>query len=141
MTESYGAGKKKLTYFFTLDLNLDNCSAEEKDAIMQIWEEFFKFISNQNPLFAQSSKAITNYFVSNDIKSITNPDNTTVDYSCFEIEITQSEIYIEKERHTIQKRNITAYLDEGQFKTSIRANFVHTRDAVLARKYILITKM
>ena len=108
MTESYGAGKKKLTYFFTLNLNLEDCSEEEKEAIMLIWEEFFKYISNQNPLFAQNSKAITDYFVNNDIKSIINPDKTTVDYSCFEIEITQSEVYIQKERHTIQSRNITA---------------------------------
>ena len=141
MTESYGAGKKKLTYFFTLNLNLEDCSIEEKKAVMLIWEEFFKYISNQNPLFAQSSKAITDYFINNNITSITNPDKTVVDYSCFKIEIFQSEVYIEKKRHTIQNKSITAWLDEKQFKTSIRANFVHTRDAVLARKYVLITKM
>lgn len=141
MTESYGAGRKKLFFFFTLNLKLDDCSEDEKKAIMLIWEKFFEYISNDNPLFAQSSKAITNYFIENKIERIVNPDQTIVDYSCFEIEITQSEIYIEKKRHTLQNRNITTLRDERQFKTSIRANFVHTQDAILARKYILITKM
>jgi hypothetical protein len=141
MTESYGAGRKKLSFFFTLNLNLENYPEEEKKAIMLIWEKFFIYISNENPLFAQNSKAITDYFITNNITNITNPDQTKVDYSCFEIEITQSEIYIEKKRHTIQNRNITTNIDERQFKTSIRANFVHTQDAILARKYVLITKM
>jgi hypothetical protein len=36
MTESYGAGYKKLTAFFVLDLNLTNYSKEEECAIMMI---------------------------------------------------------------------------------------------------------
>jgi len=141
MTESYGAGRKKLSFFFTLNLNLANCSEEEKRAIMLTWEKFFNYISNENPLFAQSSKEITNCFIEKQTWKVMNPDQTTVDYSCFEIEITQPEIYIGKKRHTLQSRDVTTNFDERQFKTSIRANFVHTQDAVLARKYILITKM
>lgn len=141
MTESYGAGRKKLSFFFTLNLNFENYSEEEKKAVMLIWEKFFIYISNENPLFAQSSKEITNYFINNEIHRVINPDQTEVDYSCFKVEITQSEIYIEKKRHTLQSRNITASRDDRQFETSIRANFVHTQDAILARKYVLITKM
>jgi predicted GH43/DUF377 family glycosyl hydrolase len=108
---------------------------------MMIWENFFNYTSNENPLFAQNSKEITKYFVDNDLKIIINPDQTEVDYSCFKIEITQIELYIESKRRTLQNRSITSMLDNTQFKTSIRANFVHTQDAVLARKYVSITKM
>lgn len=141
MTESYGAGYKKLSTFFTLNLNLENCSKEEKIAILQIWKEFFNYMSDNNPLFLHSSKEIINHFVNNNLTAVINPDKTEVDYSCFEIEITQFEVYIEKKRRTLQNRNITTIRDDDQFKTSIRANFVHTQDAVLARKYVLITKM
>jgi hypothetical protein len=36
MTESYGAGFKKLSSYFFLDLNLNEFSAEEKDFILKI---------------------------------------------------------------------------------------------------------
>ena len=126
---------------FTLNLNLENSSKEEKIAILQVWEEFFNYVSDDNPLFANNSKKIINYFIDNNLKVIINPDNTEVNYSCFKTEITQFEIYIENKRRTLQNKNITNLEDDDQFKTSIRANFVHTQDAVLARRYILITKM
>lgn len=141
MTESYGAGYKKLTSFFILNLELENYPKEEETAIMSIWEDFFNYISNENVLFAQSSKEITEYFVNNKIKKIINPDQTEVDYSCFQVEITQIEIYVEKKRHTLQKRIMTTEENKSQFKTSLRANFVQSQDAILARKYILITRM
>jgi hypothetical protein len=91
-------------------------------------------------LFAQSPVKIIKHFVDENIKTITNPDKSEVDYSCFKIKTTQIEIYIDKMRKTLQERNITTEEDETQFKTSLRANFVHTRDAVLARNYVLRTK-
>lgn len=73
---------------------------------MLIWEEFFTYVSNQNSLFAQNFKAITNYFINNGVKSIINLDKTEIDYSFFEIEINQSEIYIKKTPYyTKQKHN------------------------------------
>jgi hypothetical protein len=36
MTQSYGAGERKLTSFFVLDLNLNNFSKKEKEAIMLV---------------------------------------------------------------------------------------------------------
>lgn len=141
MTESYGAGYQKLTSFFILDLNFDNYEQVEKDAIMFVWKALFNYITAENVLFSQSSKQITNYFVDNNVRAIMNPDNTEVDYSCFKVVTTQVEVYVEKKRHTLQKKSITLDFDNAQFKTSLRANFVHTRDAVLARRYVLTTGM
>lgn len=141
MTESYGAGYKKLTFFFKVNLNLKNRPKEEENAILAIWDKFFEYMSEENLLFAQSSKAIVNRFVEENIRLVENPDKTRVDYSCYKIKIQQSEIYIEKKRHTMQNKIITTKEDENQFKISIRANFVQTQDAVVARKYVLLTNM
>jgi len=141
MTESYGAGYKKLTSFFILDLNLENFSESTKATVMYYWNELFEYISNQNILFSQSSKEITEYFNKNNIKKIVNPDKSEVDFSCFKIEIKQIEIYVEKKRHTLQNRVITTEEDVSQFDTSLRANFVQTRDGFIARRYILLTRM
>lgn len=141
MTESYGAGKQKLSFFFKLDLGLESMPELEKNAILAIWDEFFDYISDENFLFAQSSKAIVDHFDVNNIKVVENPDKTRVDYSCFTVEVTQSELYIEKKRHTFRSRNITIKEDKQQFRTSIRANFVQSRDSVVARRYAILTKM
>lgn len=92
-------------------------------------------------MFSQSSKEIIKYFEKNEIKKIINPDDSEVDFSCFKVEIRQFEIYVEKKRHTLQKREISTNEDRSQYKTSVRANFVHTRDALLARSYIAKTNM
>ncbi len=141
MTESYGAGFKKLSSYFFLDLNLNEFSIEEKNFILETWEDFFNYLSNENVLFAQSSKAINRSFTEKKLVSLVNPDNSEVDYSCFVIQITQNEYYVNKKRHTYQTKNITTNFDNEQFHTSLRANFVQTRDAALARKYINYTKM
>lgn len=141
MTESYGAGFKKLSSYFFLDLNLNKFSEIEKIFILKTWEEFFDYLLDENVLFAQSSKAINNSFTEKNLLKIINPDNTEVDYSCFIIRINQGELYIDKKRHTYQTRAISNVIDKNQFNTSLRANFVHTRDGVLARKYIVYTKM
>ena len=141
MTESYGAGYKKLTSFFVLDLDLKNFTENEKNQIMTYWEELFDYISNKNVLFHQSSKNITKHFEKNKITKIINPDKSEVDFSCFKVEIRQFEIYIDKKRHTLQKRTITTKENKSQFRTSIRANFVHAQDALLARAYIEKTHM
>lgn len=141
MTESYGAGYQKLTSFFLLDLNFDNYEKTEKSSIMLVWKELFGYITSENILFAKSSKQITKHFVENDLRIVVNPDGTEVDYSCFKIVMVQVEAYIEKKRHTLQKRHITLDFDDAKFRTSLRANFVHTRDALLARRYVLSTGM
>lgn len=141
MTESYGAGFKKLSSYFFLDLNLNKFSEEEKIFILKTWEKFFDYLLDENVLFAQSSKAINNSFTEKNLLKIVNPDNTEVDYSCFVIRINQGELYIDKKRHTYQIRTISTDFDKNQFNTSLRANFVHTRDGTLARKYIVYTKM
>ena len=141
MTESYGAGFKKLSSYFYLDLDLNEFSLTEQKEIKEAWGEFFNYLSNENVLFAQSSKAINKSFADNNLTIVSNPDGTKVDYSCFIIQITQNEIYIDKQRHTYQTRSITTNFDNEQFNTSLRANFVQSRDAVLARKYIIYTKM
>jgi len=122
-------------------LDLKNRPKDEEIAILSAWDKFFTYISAENLLFAQSSKAIVRRFIDDRIRIIENPDNTKVDYSCFKIVVHQSELYIQKKRHTLQSRIITTEEDEDQFKVSIRANFVQTQDAVVARRYILITKM
>lgn len=141
MTESYGAGFKKLSSYFFLDLDLNKFSEAEKAFILKTWEEFFDYLLDENVLFAQSSKAINNSFTKKKLLKIVNPDNTEVDYSCFVIRINQGELYIDKKRHTYQTRTISTDFDKNQFDTSLRANFVHTRDGALARKYIIYTKM
>lgn len=141
MTESYGAGKERLKSFFFLDLDLEKFSDNEKETITLIWKKFSTYVSDENMLFAQSSKEIVKHFISKNFKKIKNPDNTEVDYSCYKIQIFQREVYIEKKRHTLQNRCVTDEEDETQFKISVRANYVHTQDAVLARKYITITGM
>lgn len=141
MTESYGAGFKKLSSYFYLDLDLNEFSLSEQNEIKSAWGEFFNYLSNENILFAQSSKTINEAFSNSGLREIENPDGTKVDYSCFVIEITQSEVYVNKERHTFQTRGITTKFDSKQFDVSLRANFVQSRDAMLARKYIFYTKM
>jgi hypothetical protein len=141
MTESYGAGFKKLSSYFFLNLNLNEFSVNEKTEISKLWLSFFDYLSNENVLFSQSSKAIIHAFEKNKKLSIANPDNTEVDYSCFVIQITQNELYVNKKRHTYQTKNVTTDFDKNQFAVSVRANFVQTRDAVIARKYIIYTKM
>lgn len=96
---------------------------------------------SENVLFAQSSRAIIGSFSKNKLTRVINPDDTEVDYSCFVIQITQGELYIDKKRHTYQTRNITTDFDNEQFNISLRANFVQASDAVLARKYIVYTGM
>jgi hypothetical protein len=141
MTESYGAGFKKLSSYFFLNLNLDNFSMDEKVEISQLWSFFFDYLSSENVLFSQSSKSIISAFEKKKLLLVTNPDNTEVDYSCFVIQITQNELYINKKRHTFQTKSVTTDFDKNQFNTSLRANFVQARDATLARKYITYTKM
>lgn len=141
MTESYGAGYKKLKSYFFLNLNLNDFSLKEKKEILEAWDDFFDYLSSENVLFAQSSKAINKSFKENNLLVITNSDKTEVDYSCFVIQIIQNEIYINKKRHTYKTRTITSIFDDSQFNTSLRANFVQARDAQLARKYIAYTHM
>lgn len=141
MTESYGAGFKKLSSYFYLNIDLADFSAEDRMALDILWTAFFKYLSNENVLFAQSSKAIVKGFKEKNIAVITNPDSTGVDYSCFVIRVTQGEYYVNGIRHTYRTREITPDFDKAQFETSLRANFVQTQDAVLARRYILSTRM
>lgn len=141
MTETYGAGYKKLSFFFTLDLNLKDREKSEELAILAVWDQFFEYISQGNFLFAQNSKSIVDKFMDEGLRILENPDGTRVDYSCFKVIVQQSEIYVEKKRHTIQSRHITTEEDEDQFKTSIRANFVQSQDAILARRYVIATGM
>lgn len=141
MTESYGAGFKKLSSYFFLDLDLNELSQEERKKISNLWEDFFNYLINENVLFSQTSKAINNCFKNNKLSVITNPDNTEVDYSCFIVQINQNEFYFNKKRHTYRTKSITSNFDKNQFDVSLRANFVQARDALLARKYIIYTKM
>lgn len=141
MTETYGAGLTTLTSYFTLNLNWEKFTLEEREEISQIWNKFFNYLSNENVLLSQSSKTIIDYFLKNSIQKVVNPDNSEVDYSCYAIYNTQKEFYVQKKRHTYNTKCLTTKFDKSQFKISLRANFIQSRDAILARQYIKYTKM
>jgi hypothetical protein len=139
MTDNYGAGFGTCWQYYLEKLDPNWKQTGKIENVKILFEKFYNYLHESNDILEKSTDFIIDYFIQS--KSKFNPDrlvmgfkdSSSVDFSYFISKSKQIETYVNNKRFTKQERFITSKYDMRKLKTSIRANFIQSLDAALAR--------
>ena len=135
MTENYSATYATCKNYFLEKIKIQEYNDEDKNKILDHFSNFYKYISDDKGMFKLKSKEILNYFKENNyVIYLNNESKDMIILRYYKGSIKQREIIREQIRFTYQKFSVViGELDNRKIRSSIKANYVHTIDAALAR--------
>lgn len=135
MTENYSATYNTCKDYFLEKIQIDEYSEEDRDKIFKSFRKFYEYISNNKSMFELDLKEILDYFKKNEYSVYLNNDSKDVIVlKYYKGEVKQKEITIGNTRFTYQSKILNeGKIDTKKIKSSIKANYIHTIDATLAR--------
>jgi len=135
MTENYSAGYSTCKKYFLEKIKINEYSEEDKIKIFKYFHNFYDYISGNKSMFRLELKEILEYFRKNDYCIfINNESKDLITFKYYKGSIKQKEVTIDGTRFTYQHKTLDKnQLDDKKIKSSIKANYIHTIDAALAR--------
>jgi hypothetical protein len=135
MTENYSASHNTCKKYFLEKIKINEYSEEDKIKVFKYFDNFYNYISDNKSMFRLDLKEILEYFKKNDYSIyMSNESKDLIIFKYYKGAIKQKEITIGDTRFTYQHKILDkSQLDDRKIKSSIKANYIHTIDAALAR--------
>lgn len=132
MTENYLVTYPTFKQYFLNEIKLEKYEIEKQEEILNLLVDFFDFLRKNEELFENDPALILTKIKEKDFV-LEFSDKSNVNYTYNKLKTKQKEITIESKRYTKKFKELTNQFDTKKFKTSTRANYVHSLDAALMR--------
>lgn len=137
MTETYGASEPRCEQDFLESIEKDKFSPEQYEEIVEIFKKFYTYLKGEEGIFKNKTNAIHKHFKGGNLKQVFY-DGSIIRHEYYKPMAKQVEFYTEnKRRRTKQETVLDNNLFVSKMRTSIKANYVQSIDAALARWFIL----
>ena len=138
MTESYSAGLDTCFKYFKLSINWEDYEDNKKNEIREIFQKFYKYITEHNVLFKHNTKDLNNAIKDlND--EIEFSDGGKIALSYYKELYRDINIMVNYKgkvsRFTKIEKFLSNVIDKDKTQIARIANYIHANDASLARWY------